>query len=226
MKRKTLYLNNFSADSTFVTVNVIDDGNGELLVSNDDLMCAYTDFLAFTNNHLNSGSGQDVFMLADVELKDVSDQQATFKMTSEKGHPSVPSCEIEDDDYWYFANELGKCDIYSGTGIGQDASTRINYILNCYSRSCNGTVFYTNITTYTGLGASPAANSNTCCDPQDMNWFVNDAWETIDFNQPSGKVYIDCVYSCWVIPGGGGSWGHLFTELRYGVYNCKPLETK
>ncbi|OQX76040.1 MAG: hypothetical protein B6D61_09405, partial [Bacteroidetes bacterium 4484_249] len=203
-------------------------GNGELLVPADELMNAYTELLAFTNDQLNGSNGQDqdVFMLADVELKNVSGQEATFKMTSEKGHPSVPSCEIEDNDYWYFANGLGKCGIYSGTGIGQDASTRINYILNCYSRSCNGTVFYTNITTYTGLGASPAASSNTCCDPPEMNLFVNQAWETIDFNQPSGKVYIDCVYSCNVIPGGGGNWGHWFTELRYGVFNCKPLETK
>jgi len=218
------YLNNFSSDSTFVTVNVIDGSNGELLVPGDELMNAYTELLAFTNDQLNEGSGQDIFMLADIELKDVTGQEATFKMTSEKGHPSLPSCEIEDDDYWFFADSLGKCDIYSGPGIGQDASTRINYKLNCLSRSCNGTVFYTNIDTYYWVPSSPAASSNTCCDPQDMNFFIDEAWYTIDYYQPTGKVYIDCIYTYDVIQD--DEWGHIFKELSYGVYNCKTLETK
>ncbi|OQX72324.1 MAG: hypothetical protein B6D61_14055 [Bacteroidetes bacterium 4484_249] len=190
----------------------------------DELMNAYTELLAFTNDQLNGSNGQDVFMLADVELKNVSGQEATFKMTSEKGHPSMPSCEIEDDDWWYFADSLGKCDIYSGSGIGQDASTRTNYILNCVSRSCNGTVFYSNITTYYWVPSTPAANSNTCCDPQYMDFCLDEAWYTIDYYQPSGKVYIDCIYTGDVIQD--DECGHIFKELSYGVYNCKPLETK
>ncbi|MBC8485236.1 MAG: hypothetical protein H8D45_04255 [Bacteroidetes bacterium] len=219
------HLNNLSTDSTFVTVNLINGENGELLVPGDDLMDAYTDLLAFTNNQLNGGNEQMVLMVADVELKDVAGQEATFKMTTEKGHPSPPSCEIEDDDYWYYANELGKCGPYVGQQIGKDASTRMNYILNCTAYSCpGGTVFFTSITTYLLVPAG-GDYPNTCYDPQSMQYLLDDNWDRIDYYQPTGKVYIDCIYIDDVIPG-GSLWGHIFEELRYGVLNCKPNETK
>ena len=210
-----------SIDSSFFTTDVKME-NGNIMISNEELMSTYGNILNFTSSQLNS---QKKFLVTDISLKSINNQEVIFKVTTVTGNnPSIPSCNIENDDYWYFANGHGKCGSFNGQQVGKDASTRMNFLLNCIDYACNGSVFFTGIQTLYGTPAG-GDNEYTCYNPSQMQMLYDDNIQIIEDNRPENTVYIDCIYTCDLI-GGGNLWGHVFDEIRYGVLNCKPDDTK
>ena len=63
---------------------------------------------------------------------------------------SAAQIPVYNDDYWYFAYEMGKCSDFQGTYYGQDAasviSKRCNRINKIYLPQSEGRLFFTNIT--------------------------------------------------------------------------------
>lgn len=215
-------LNDFVKDSTVFIMNVDEISPGDIQVNSNELNEVFTESLNFTDELLSGN--QRILLVAGVKLNEINATEAELKIFIISGIIPPQSCEIEVNDHWYFANGHGKCSPYSGYS-GKDASTRINWILNCTSYSCpGGSVFFTNPTDYTWVPTASAADEWYCSDQEDMEFFLSEAWYTIDYYKPSGKVFTNCIYTWDYIQG--SYVGHTFEELHYAVLNCKPDETK
>ncbi len=221
-------LANLMEDSAFVTIPVTVDDNGNYIINGDDLAIAYANLLNFTDIQLTMEGENKTLLVADVSIKEVNDEEATMKMTtSAASSPSPPSCDIENDDYWYFADELGKCGSYSGQNVGDDATTRINYILNaCHDYGCeNGVSMIVNVETieykhcyqntclYTG-------ECNTCLYPSEMQDDLDRAYIIIDGYTPANKEFASCYFTYDIIVGNGCPSGHIFENIKYGRVIC------
>ena len=219
-------LANLMEDSTFVTIPVTVDDNGNYTINGDDLAIAYANLLNFTDVQLTMGGENKTLLVADVSIKDVTPQSATMKMTTSAATPSNPSCDIENDDYWYPTGGHGKCWNWIGQFLGEDASTRINFILNdCYDFDCEtGIVFISNVITLNDVFDTEIlwyGNFNECLYPNEMQNYLNAAWQVIDNNTPSQKEYISCYYTWTLFPNGGNNYmTHYFENIKYGRVVC------
>jgi hypothetical protein len=215
-------LANLTEDSTFVTVPVTVDANGNYIVNGDDLAIAYSNLLNFTDIQLTMGGENKKLLVADVSIKNVTPQSATMKMTTSSATPSTPSCDIENDDYWYPVMGDGKCGAYAGQNTGEDASTRINYILNdCYDYNCStGIVFFLNVETTDEIFDEEhlwTGQFNDCLNPTDMQNDLDGAWYVINDNAPAQKDYISSSFT-WNY--NYIYWVHYFSYIKYGIVRC------
>ncbi len=197
--------------------------NGNYIVNGDDLAIAYANLLNFTNVQLTMGGENKTLLVADVSFKNVSSQSATMKMTTSAATPSNPSCEIENDDYWYPVMGDGKCGAYGGQNSGDDASTRINYLLNdCYDYDCeSGIVFFLNVVTKYEIFDEDhlwTGQFSDCLSPSIMHDDLDGAWYVINDNAPPNKDYISCSFSWDVITG--VQYVHYFPNIKYGIIRC------
>jgi len=78
--------------------------------------------------HFSQVSGTDKkLVLADVTLKEIGEESATFDVTSSIGSgDSSPFADFGEDDWWEAILLDGKCD-GSGQGVGSDAAEKIEY---------------------------------------------------------------------------------------------------
>ena len=188
---------------------------------------AYANLLNFTDVQLTMGGENKTLLVADVSIKNVTPQSATMKMTTSSATPSNPSCDIENDDYWCFSDGLGKCGAYSGQNNGEDATTRINYILNaCHDYGCeNGVSMIVNVETvlnkhcyqntclYTG-------ECYNCLYPFEMQDDLDRAYIIIDGYTPANKEFVSCYFHWDIITGSGCPRGHNFDYIKYGKVLC------
>jgi len=221
-------------DSTFVVVGTSAGENGELIANGDDLLEAYSDLLDYTNSELTQGGETYYLFMADIEVKELSDETITLKMTTAKV-PILPrpwSCYVQGSDYWYPVMGMGYCDGDSvGLGQGKDASTRLNGLFNkkkCMAYGCSGTIFFTNIDTYSYIYYYENQNnyncfwegsSNECLSPQEMNYWLDNGFYAIDGMRPQGKVFMDIFFD-WDVIVGNSTYVHFIKWVRYGKLNC------
>jgi hypothetical protein len=227
-------LKEFVYDSIKIDLEIFKDGNDLFMVDGDHLMDGFNDLLNFTEAKLLNNEGFFLYM-ADVEIVGIDQDALELKMTTvAAGVPSHPwPCFIQSDDYWYPVGGQGYCaGPNQGQGIGKDASTRINGILNwnhCMGWACNqGVVFYTNIIVFNDIYEYTNPNGGSCfwdgspddcLNPQEMQYWVDNAFYVIDDMKPTGKVFMDVFFTYDVIVG--DVWYvHYINQLRYGKLNC------
>ena len=224
-------------DSTFVIISTSTNANDELIANIVDVMAAYSSLLSFTYSVLTENGQTNYLLMADVEVTELNDGSATVKMTSARGPISHKpwGCYVQNSDYWYPALGMGYCFGDSiGFGQGQDASTRLNGLFNnkkCMSYDCSGTIFFTNIVTYTNIyfyenqynvNCFWLGYINDCLNPQEMNYWLDNGFYAIDGMRPQGKVFIDIFFDWDIIPGNFSSTSgvHYINWVRYGKLNC------
>jgi len=187
-------LEEFVYDSININIEIFIDENNVYMISGEQVYDNFSTLLSFTENELSENAGFKLLM-ADVEIIEVGQEYAELKMTTlAAGAPAKPwACFIQSNDYWYPVGGQGYCDgPNQGQGIGSDASTRINGILNtnhCMDYGCEGSVFFTNFLTYTMITdyLNPYGNScfwegsdEDCLSPQEMQYWVDNAYYIIE----------------------------------------------
>jgi hypothetical protein len=220
---------NVEYDTVFINAGLIEDENGNYLVTGDDLMTAYEYFLANTEENLSMGEEQKLLLLADVTINEIDENQVTFGMTTGKGTELPRRCEVKDDDYWYAADEFGQCGDYVGLNIGLDASNRINELLNskhCIKLECGngGTLFYTNIDTVE-MNTEYWWNedADVCLEPDDIEYLWSLAETDIEYFRPTNKVFISTIYFDDFLYSTPPMWYHRIETTIYGKPNCTEI---
>ena len=226
-------LEEFVYDSININVEIFIDENNVYMISGEQVCDNFNTLLSFTENELSENTGFELLM-ADVEIIDVGQEYAELKMTTlAAGTPPKPwACFIQSNDYWYPVGGQGYCDgPNQGQGIGSDASTRINGILNtnhCTDYGCEGSVFFTNIIIIPDIFYYEDTNGNPCfwdgpddycLNPQEMQFWVDKAYYVIDDLKPDNKVFIDVIFTYHVIVS-ETLFAHYIPQLRFGTINC------
>ena len=224
-------LTNIIYYSKLVTTGLITGENGDLIIPGNDLMEAYDALLEFTSGYLMPGEDEKKLLLADVTLDDAGSGEATFALTTGIGIVLPRRCEVKNDDYWYGASAFGQCGDYQGQNIEQDASSRINELLNakhCSVFACanGGSVFYTSIDSLIiieGTGANEWAfwsgDAMDCLTPADISYWWDVAEDVIEENRPQGKVFVNVDYT-WDYFYADEIYMHKADPVRYGILNC------
>jgi hypothetical protein len=161
------------------------------------------------------------FILSDVVLEAITGDEAEVYVLTTIGTIRPRQCFVQDDDYWYAVQGQGKCGGYSGD-IGQDASNRINGLLNannCMLWGCNGRVFFTDIYAENINMVFWEGTIEYCMNPEEIQQLVDEAFTFIDDQKPVGKVFYDLAYT-WDLFG--STYVHVIQEntIRYAILNC------
>ncbi len=140
----------------------------------------------------------------------------------------VPFCTFEDDDYWYWGEEQGRCGEYQGQDIGMDAAKIINQKLNACKGQPAGNHYYTDIETNAG-NLWGCANENMFCEwgdppnhaycmsPQEMAGYFNYTRSWAQDHTPDGKVIMNYFYDYDYITA-TNSYGLIhYCDIQYGV---------
>lgn len=224
----------FEYDSLIVEIDSYYD-SGELMLEGESIMEAYDDIIDFINQGLNAAPST-VLIAADLSIINVGTPLVSFELSTVSGPIVAGNYSINSTDYWYAANELGKCGSYIGQQIGKDASDRIDQVLDwnhgiAYACANGGNVFYTSIDEISladdctnGWCFWNGSSCNECLDPTDMAYWVGVAEDVIEDNRPAGKVFIDVEYKDDFWPGTPSTWVHRVNPVRYGVINCTSSE--
>ncbi len=220
---------NFTYDSIFVYIDSYLNQQNELILTGESIMDAYQKIFSFIFDQLNNGTN-DILIVGDLIVVEADTPVTTYKFSMVTGSYILGDLSINNTDYWFAAMGLGKCGPYIGQNIGWDASTRLDQVLNWnhgMQLACGngGTLFYTSIdeiTLYEGPNGwlfwnGPAADE--CLDPSDMNYWWGVAEDEIEVNRPSGKVFIDVIFTWdfWYVPP---TFLHMMDPVRYGIPNC------
>ncbi len=154
-------------------------------------------------------------------LELITGNEAEVHMMTTIGTIKPGQCFVQDDDYWYAVQGQGKCGEFGGSQ-GQDASTRINGLLNanrCMVWGCNGKVFFTDIYAENIDMVFWEGTIDYCMNPEVIQQIVDDAFDFIDNQKPLGKVFLDLEY-IWDLFG--STYVHVVHEntIRYATLNC------
>jgi hypothetical protein len=208
------------SDSLLLTAEVFVGENNEYVISESNALVLYDDMLNFTESKVNEGNQ---FLVADVNINEVNNGFATIEITTIILGGLPDPCSINSTDYWYPVMNLGKCDIYSGQGIGFDASDKIRTILNC---SQTYATYWTDVELFELIynGFYPCAEGDCfweggptyCLSPSNIQYWINQAQSVVTTLKPAGKARIKAYfdYDVWVQ---NEYFVHYFKYISYGI---------
>jgi hypothetical protein len=209
-------------DSLLLAVDVHYGLDNEILMHESDAFALYDDVFGFVASMVDVDKQ---LLVADVELKQVSDGVASFRITAVVIGGMPDPCQIYPDDYWYAAAGLGKCNGYTG-GSGKDAADKINTLLNCAQLNA----WFTNVESkweimqYYGPNGEPCfwgmdwtGNAQDCLSPLDIGYWFNLALYVSDEETPPNKSFIRCKFNSDLGLGGANQWFHYYQFISYGI---------
>ncbi|MDP2237377.1 MAG: hypothetical protein Q8J88_13175 [Bacteroidales bacterium] len=193
---------------------------------------------------INAENKQLVF--ADITLREVDENTATFALTSGFGTNEEEQYVI--DYAWYWGWELGRCDS-SGLGVGLDAADIIMSKANRLISVPSGNSYYTSVSYRTKWYWEVPTNTNPygpymlfhdfqagtlihrCLSPEEINYYRNRIIEIGNMYKPSNKSIISFLVEDATAYGsnsGVDTWDMChYVEIKYAIWhtsNNPPAE--
>nr|NQU91490.1 hypothetical protein [Bacteroidota bacterium] len=205
--RAGVQFDKITCDSAKITI----PSNGEAVLI-EDLPTIYQQFLdsLSAKYHAIQSENKNLVMvnITTEESTETGTEVTLYGATSE-GTPVTYGYGLFDStDYWYWGGGLGKCDIYQGQNVGEDATTQLQYKINHpIATYPPGTYFIPDTYTdwiYTWDYEDPNSPNGyfrlflwesywppqepPCIPPDDMNYYLYEGVEYIMMdNKPAGK---------------------------------------
>ncbi len=235
------------SDSAKITIPT----NGEELLI-EDLPAVYQQFLdsLSAKYHAIQSLNKNLIMVNMVaEEPTENGTEVTLYLATGEGAPTYTYGLFDTTDYWYWGGYLGKCDIYQGQNVGEDATTQLQYKINhpivtyppgtyFIPDTCTDWIYpwydveYEDPNSPNGVyrlfydetiyppGVEP------CIPPDDMNYYLYEGVDYImEYNKPAGK-YLTFGEVMWDIPQEGYELRVHIVRFTYGekYFSHNPAE--
>jgi hypothetical protein len=214
-------------ESVSIPVNVSESGEIEF----SDVVEAYN----ILENSMIGIVGENSMSMTDIEfiVNEEKSGETELEMTTivKGGIPNLYT--FGSTDYWHAIWEVGKCGAYSGQQVGKDAATQIEYKANLVrSAPVNG--YITDVAWspwYSGFespynqylfyaGGSGDNLINTCLEPAEMNYWLNQLKSLANDYKPTGKEITGYEAFGDGYNSVGGGWGTAhFARISYGIFH-------
>lgn len=208
------------------------ESNGEITIENLQQLYANVNQIA-QSMALQNGSPDYTFDIIDLQVIEtgLKSGETAVKVTLAGGLTTTTPAYIGfgPTDYWTSGGLQGKCDIYSGQGVGKDATTELEWR---FKGPYTQPGYFVSIVTAFAYGFdNPDPNnpygeymmwvensnhSNNCLDPEELNYYLG-KWDYLKNKyNPVGKTFctVDVV---WAIPVGYSDEGLHSYEIKYGI---------
>lgn len=211
-------------DTLLLTAGVFVDENQVYQIYTEDVYDLYDEMLRFAAILVDE---EGTLLFAGLEVILTQQTHAEFKYTVVIGLEGEMQVGMNDTDYWYAASGLGKCGSYAGTQIGNDATDRIRFFLNVEQVNVS---YWTDVDIFIGInwgfvtcpdndecfwGPDPA---DTCLDPEEMAYWLDQAYYVVGYFQPSGKQRIKAYFTWDLITSDSPPiCVHYFEYISYGI---------
>ena len=185
---------------------------------------------------INAGSKQLVF--ADITLREVGDNTATFALTS--GFGTNEEEQLINTYSWYWGWNLGRCD-GSGLGVPLDAADIIMREANHLIGVPAGYSYYTDVSYATRWYWDVPSNTNPygeymlfhdfqagtlvhhCMSPEEIEYYKHRVIEIGNMNKPTGKSIISFFVedaTAYGSIGGVDTWDMChYVEIKYAIWH-------
>lgn len=198
-------------------------------ITTNELLSMYQNLSAMINSVIPNGEIVDVVNLEmnnilSTDLKIAIVVNISYGIAAEEQKAALTT--IGSTDYWYAVFESGKCDIYAGQYIGQDATNKLQSVFNTPSQARKD-YYYTSIVEVTAFPYDyPESNAwgsymiwvgenNDCLSPTALDYYVCKFSYIRDLNCPPGKEFVNSTVDYTIVVGPTTKL-HFYT-IRYGT---------
>lgn len=221
------------------TLSIPLTGSGTVSIVTVDT--AYSQLLRNLKNYYDAISGDKSLYLVQVSIASATNDTAVVNMDFYIMKGALPNpkynWQFGSTDYWVWGLGAGKCDIYSGQDIGQDASTQLALFANGALNLNSNIIIVDHYKTpkiypwYVPTNSNPYGfkadllyyhngndpSYNDCLDPGMMNYYLANLSTIAGIYRPYGKV--TCAYDVhFDLSTGMGYWDHFHTVyITYGM---------
>jgi hypothetical protein len=216
-------------DTLLLTANIFTDENQIYQIYSEDVYDIYDEMLRFAATLVDE---ENILLFASLDVVSTQPTYVELKYTVVLGFGGINQSGMNETDYWYAANGLGKCGSYAGTQIGKDATDRIRFFLNAEQVNVS---YWTDVDIFIGInlgfvtcpdnnecfwGPDPA---DTCLDPEEMAYWLDKAFYVVGYFQPSGKQRIKAYFTWDLITSDNPPiCVHYFEYISYGIPHVDP----
>jgi hypothetical protein len=213
-------------DTLLLTADIFIDENQVYQIYTEDVYDVYDELLRFAATLVDEES---ILLFASLDVVSTQQTYVELKYTVVLGFGGINQSGMNETDYWYAADGLGKCDSYAGTQIGKDATDRIRFFLNAEQVNVS---YWTDVDIIPWIYYLEGPNGNpcfwgpgsasTCFDPNEMDYWLNKALYVVEYYKPSGKQRINAYFTYDLIVGYNDYFVHSFRDISYGIPHIDP----